>query len=132
MNKNIHKMTNILPQCSMLKTFPRCNFKLEFQMLGHVTDCPTMHYFGNPRHTLMKALWFWLSISGNTAFCQSIMDWIPVSLTKSKIAHCGRLFNMPYYIVVVFSILNIRLPILYGLVFETYSSASLQSNPTLT
>ena len=39
---------------------------------------------------------------------------------------------MPYYIVVVFSILNIRLPILYGLVFETYSSALLQSNPTLT
>ena len=46
-----------------------CNTCIFWPRLSrYVNEYPTMHYFGNPRHTQSWwHIWFWLSISGNSS-----------------------------------------------------------------
>ena len=48
--------------------------------IGHVDEYPTMHYFGNPRHTQSVVAYMFLTISGNSG----------------ELSHCGNVVNMPY------------------------------------
>ena len=51
--------------------------------IRHVNEYPTMHHFGNPRHTqsMIAFIRFLLSISGNS----------------SEKLHCGNFANMRYF-----------------------------------
>ena len=60
-----------------------CNTCIFWPLLSrHVNEYPTMHYFGNPRHTQSMIAYRTLSISGNS----------------SEKLHCGNVVDMPYCI----------------------------------
>ena len=52
---NFLPMPQWLQLCSITRT------------MGHVTDHPTMHHIGIPRHSRSLKAWFWLNHSGNSS-----------------------------------------------------------------
>ena len=53
--------------------------------IGHVSEYPTMHYFGNPRHTQSMIAYMILSISGKS----------------SEKLYCRNVANVPYHIEII-------------------------------
>ena len=52
-----------------LKNSHCCSHHILIALIGYVNEYPTMHCFGNPRHTqsMIAYVWFWRSVPGNSS-----------------------------------------------------------------